>query len=72
MNVLYLSRVDLLAGEGVVVGTHVDCCVDGRRIVVDGVAELRFCASLGQRFRLIRASRKGISVRHFSVTMLRR
>lgn len=28
----YLSRVDLLAGEGIVVGTHVDCCVCIRRL----------------------------------------
>jgi hypothetical protein len=36
----YLSRVDLLAGEGIVVGTHTDCCVDIRRLelVVDSMA----------------------------------
>jgi hypothetical protein len=28
----YLSRVDLLAGEGIVVGTHVGCCVCIRRL----------------------------------------
>jgi hypothetical protein len=28
----YLARVDLLAGEGVVVGTHIDCCVGIRRL----------------------------------------
>ena len=28
----YLSRVDLLAGEGIVVGTHVYCCVCIRRL----------------------------------------
>ena len=27
----YLSRVDLLAGEGIVVSTHYDYCVDNRR-----------------------------------------
>ena len=28
----YLSRVDLLAGECVVVGTHIGCCVDILRL----------------------------------------
>lgn len=28
----YLSRVNSRSGEGVVVGTHVDCCVDIRRL----------------------------------------
>lgn len=42
-SVPYLSRVDLLAGEGIVVGTHVDYTADGGvvlfvvRIVVDRV-----------------------------------
>jgi hypothetical protein len=28
----YLARVDLLAGEGIIVGTHIDCCVGIRRL----------------------------------------
>jgi hypothetical protein len=28
----YLARVDLLAGEGVVIGTHIDSCVGIRRL----------------------------------------
>lgn len=34
-NVTHLSRVDLLAGERVVVGTHLECwrCVTGRFVV---------------------------------------
>ena len=28
----YLSRVDSRSGEGIVVGTHIDCCVDIRRL----------------------------------------
>jgi hypothetical protein len=35
-NQPYLSRVDLLSGEGIVVGTHVDCCVKFRRLFSRG------------------------------------